>query len=65
MESVGHESDVRMDKSHHVGHVDLELVPWVKQDLNPSIGKKNIRNHTPALISSQNPSILANLYLML
>ena len=36
MESVGHKSEVWVEKSHSVRDLKLELVSWVEKELNPS-----------------------------
>ena len=50
MESVGDEGDVWVEESHDVGHVDLELVSWVEQQLQPSTNTVLVRNIEKALI---------------
>ena len=53
MESIGAESDVWVDKSHHVGHIDLELVSWVEQDLDPSIAQEYMLGYTQLNFNSK------------
>lgn len=36
MESVGHKSEIWVEKSHQVGDLELELVSWVEKELDPS-----------------------------
>tara|TARA_B110000503_G_C6955082_1_gene332635 strand:- start:315 stop:452 length:138 start_codon:yes stop_codon:yes gene_type:complete len=36
MESVGHKSEVWVEKSHSVRDLKLKLVSWVEKELNPS-----------------------------
>jgi hypothetical protein len=40
MESVGNESEIWVEESHEVGHLELELVSWVEKELNPSREKR-------------------------
>ena len=40
MESIGHKSEIWVEKSHQVGDLKLELVSWVEKELNPSESKK-------------------------
>lgn len=36
MESVSNEGEVWVEEPHQVGDLELELVPWVEEQLDPS-----------------------------
>jgi hypothetical protein len=42
VESVGHESEIWVEESHHVGDLEFELVSWVEEELNPSKENKQM-----------------------
>jgi len=37
MESVGNESEIWVEESHNVGHLQFEFVSWVEKELDPSL----------------------------
>jgi hypothetical protein len=40
MESVGNESEIWVEESHEIGDLELELVSWVEEELDPSRKKR-------------------------
>lgn len=42
MESVGNESEIWVEESHNVGHLQFEFVSWVEKELDPSKKEKKV-----------------------
>ena len=54
MEPVGHECQVWVEESHHIGDLQLEFVSWVEQQLDPSARYRLVRNEKDKVMKQLN-----------